>query len=100
MLSLHEYRVYFARPETSFDPVWMEAEDHGGGKLDPLSCVEKKVSICLFPALVRAPTEKLPEDAEIAAALIQAKRFFPSSEEVSPSMDHDVVIAKAVVLVH
>ncbi|KAI4658177.1 uncharacterized protein J4E79_007159 [Alternaria viburni] len=100
MLSLHEHRVYFARPDTSFDPFWMEAEDHGGDSLDSLSCVEKKVSICLFPALVRAPTEKLPEDAEIAAALIQAKRFFPSSEEVSPSMDQDVVITKAVVLVY
>jgi hypothetical protein len=78
----------------------MEAEDNKGQSLDPLICNEMRVSLCLFPGLVQAPTRKLPADADISAALIHAKKFFPTGEKTSPSLDYEVVLAKAIVLVY
>lgn len=83
-----------------FDPDWMDAEDENGFSLDPLTCAKMKISICVFPGLVQAPTKKLPADADISAALLQAKSFFPPPQKACPSLKHDIIVAKAVVLVH
>ncbi|KAB2099539.1 hypothetical protein AG0111_0g12189 [Alternaria gaisen] len=100
MLSVFEYEVHFATPGMDFDPVWMDAEDENGVSLDSLICAKMKVSICVFPGLVQAPTKKLPADADISAALLQAKSFFPPPQKACPSLKHDIIVAKAVVLVH
>jgi hypothetical protein len=100
MLSVYEYEVHFASPQVDFDPVWMDAENEKGDILDPLTCSTKKVSICVFPALVQVSIEKLPADADISTALLQAKGFFPPAKKASPSLENDTIVAKAVVLVH
>ncbi|CAI9629214.1 unnamed protein product [Alternaria burnsii] len=100
MLSVFEYEIYFATPGMDFNPVWMDAENENGESLDPLTCAKMKVSICVFPGLVQAPTKKLPADADISTALLQAKSFFPPAQKASPSLKHDIIVAKAVVLVH
>ncbi|OAG18880.1 hypothetical protein CC77DRAFT_1051340 [Alternaria alternata] len=100
MLSVFEYEIHFATPGMDFDPVWMDAEDDNGVSLDPLTCAKMKVSICVFPGLVQAPTKKLPGDADVSAALLQAKSFFPPPQKACPSLEHDIIIAKAIVLVH
>ena len=100
MLSVFEYEIYFATPGMDFNPVWMDAENENGESLDPLTCAKMKVSICVFPGLVQAPTKKLPADADISTALLQAKSFFPPAQKASPSLKHDIIVARAVVLVH
>ncbi|CAN9216511.1 unnamed protein product [Alternaria alternata] len=99
MLSVYEYEVHFASPQMDFDSVWMDAENYNGDRLDPLTCFRKQVSICVFPALVQVSMEKLPADADITTALLQAKNFFPPAQKASPSLENDTIVAKAVVLV-
>lgn len=99
LISRDEYRYYFPRPGVAFDPAWMEAEDRRVEVKDPLSCSGTKVSICMYPALVQAPSRELAADADITEALTQTKSFLPPPGKAARPSPDDTVISKAYVMV-
>ncbi|CAN9330566.1 unnamed protein product [Alternaria alternata] len=99
LISRDDYRVYCPRPGVAFDSAWMKAEDHRGEVKDPLSCSGTKVSICMYPALVQAPSRELAADADITEALTQTKSFLPPPGKAASPLPDDTVISKAYVMV-
>jgi hypothetical protein len=97
MISPYDYRVHYTTPGPVFHSAWMEAEDQRGQRINPGHCAGKTVAVCLFPALLQFPTQKLPHDAGIPAALTRNNRFFNGREEKCPANDFGVIV-QAVIL--
>jgi hypothetical protein len=97
MMSPHEYRIHFVPPGTTFDAVWMTPVDNDGHSIPSAECRNKRVKICLFPALAEHVADALGADAEVAEALVMNKQFFPTRQE-SERFKPTSTISKAVVI--
>ncbi|KAF2678257.1 hypothetical protein K458DRAFT_139693 [Lentithecium fluviatile CBS 122367] len=95
MMSPRDYRIHFVVPGTPYDARWMKPEDIDTTDAE---CRDRRVKICLFPALAEHTADALGPDADIEDALVMNKPFLPSSRE-REGFNRANMISKAVVLV-
>jgi hypothetical protein len=97
LLSPKDYRIHFCLPGTPFDPSWMKPEDVYGIPLKDFETAGKRVTTCLFPALVELEPAPFGENTTVEDLLVSNKRFFPTQQE-RKAFDPKTVVSKAFVL--
>jgi hypothetical protein len=98
MLSPKDYRIRYCQPGTRYDPTWMKSRNDKNQQVADHKAADKKITLCLFPALLAQDTQPFADDARIEDVLVKNRKFFPASDEPK-SFNPKQCVAKAVVLV-
>jgi hypothetical protein len=93
-----EYRLIFCPLAIEYDQVWMSAEDLEGTALTDAACPSRKVRLCLFPAIIRLPSETSSLDPDdITTSFVCNRRFFDATDYGRP-LEPASIVSKAVVM--
>jgi hypothetical protein len=97
MVSPKDYRIHYCQPGTLYDPTWIKARNDKNQQIADHKAADKKITLCLFPALLAQDAQPFADDARIEDVLAKNKKFFSTSDEPK-SFDPKLCVAKAIVL--
>lgn len=93
-----DYQIFFALPGDEYNAEWMDAEDEDGCALEPKLCKDKRVKLCLFPAISQHQSTLAELDENDVTAAFACNKRFTFLRKVGEEIDPEAVVAKAVVL--
>jgi len=104
MLTTNLYETRMFEPGTQFNPTYMIAERKDGSRLTGLNKkIDRKVKLCLFPALYSYDAKPLPEtdwvdvgNVNISEIVVQCRNFLSRGD--NRSQDGGILLGKAIVL--
>jgi hypothetical protein len=98
MISSADYQIFYCQPGDQYVSAWMAAEDDDGQPLVADTCKDKKIRLCLFPAIAQHQSTLSELDPDDITTAFACNKRFSFQSNVGEVVDSKAIISKAVVL--